>query len=391
MNEETTMETVLPAEPEQAPKELAPRKGHRRWVIAMDVVTRVTAPLDEDQRESLRWLASYGASLDLTTKELAERLLKPDGTPYSSASVYAALTGRRNEAGASIENMVDAVERLKRRASETRSRTSTKFIETPLTRTIFRVCRTAFTKKRLAVVFGDSQTGKTTAINEYADRHNHGETHLIRMPIGGRIADLRMDMARHLHISEGLKPANISRRIMDCFDEKTLLIVDEAHQACGRTRSEATNPLEFIRDIYDRRGCGVVLVGTKLLRTGLQEDRILAQLWRRRSTGLVVKLPDVPPPADLAAFASAFGLDPAPDRDVRIQYTEPADGGEPVTRTYTSNPARLQATVVADQGLGSWIKLLEDAKRSAEEDGKPITWGRVIIAHCLAVAAESIL
>lgn len=375
----------------QSNHDVAPRKGHRRWVIGMDVVTRETAQLPEGQREAMRWLAAYGASLDLTTKELAERLLKPDGSPYSGASVYAALTGRRNDAGHSIENMVEAVERLQRRASETRSRTTTRFIETPLTRTIFRVCRTAFTKHRLAVVFGESQTGKTTAINEYADRHNHGETHLIRMPIGGRIADLRMDMARHLHIGDGMKPADVSRRIMDCFDERTLLIVDEAHQACRHTRTGSTNALEFIRDIYDRRGCGVVLVGTKLLTQSLKEDKVLAQLWRRRSTGLVVRLPDAPPTADLAAFAAAFGLEPAPDRTIRIQYTEPADGGEPVSRTYSANPALLQSTLVADQGLGSWIKLLEDAQRAAEEDNGRITWGRVIIAHCLAVAAETIL
>lgn len=359
-------------------------RGPARWPIPTDVVNRATATLPEFERDQIRWLQRYATGADAMPMEVAPRLTKPDGSAYSWDSIYQTLTGKRSAEGASVRPFAESIERFRKMVREVESRSATDFIETPQTRKLFRIFKSALTRHRLAFVLGDSQIGKTTAGVEFARLNNHGMTHLLRMPTQGALGNLYSEFCTRLGIRARLNGADVRRRIFDAFDEHNLLIVDEAHQCLlGRTGESSAMALEFLRELHDRRGCGLVLMGTAVLRDGLRNNRVLSQLWRRRSPGLVVNLPSSVPKADLDAFAAAFGLEPAPDRDVRIAM-EGEDGG----RTFTANPLRIQTDMVRSDGLGSWVRLLEDARELAKETGTKMSWGRVLAAFCNAQAME---
>lgn len=359
-----------------------------RWGLASDVVTRGTETLPEYERDQLRWLHRWAHAGNLSRSEVAERLVKPgrEGGTYSADSLYQALTGRRTEQGAGLKNLADAIAALRRKIGETAPRMSTGFVETAATRAIFRLCRGAFKAHRLGFVFGPSQVGKSATVFEYARLHNHGETHLVRMPTRGGMSHFLAEMAEHCGIPVKIREVDLRRRIMESFDERTLLIIDEAHQALLGNRDAGAYTLEFIREIYDRRRCGVVLVGTEVLANALRTNRILSQLWRRRSPGLVLQLDQAGvSKADLAKFAAAFGLDEVPDRDVTVSYTT-GEGGK---HKFTHNPMALQTDLVREQGVGAWCKLLENARDLAELSRQPMGWTKVLLAYCIAKSQET--
>lgn len=384
MQTETTTE-MLPAivPPEEARNLSAPRK----WGVAADVVAKATEGLPEREQQLIRWLDAYGRDSKRGMRDIATQITKDNGEPYSYDQMYAVLTGRRADAGNNLERYCAAIEKFKRLVCETNAKLSTAFIETSLTQQLHRIFRRAFEAHRLAYVFGESQIGKTAAAAEYARRHNHGETIMIRMPTGGSLVNLSDEMCLRFGIGRN-NFAFGRRRVMDAITERNLIIVDECHHAI-RTRSGIPLSLDWLREIHDRRGCGMVLIGTYAFKGALESNQILKQLWKRRSPGLVVQLPDVPSPPDVIKFSQAFGLPPAPDRRIEVRYNgQNLATGEIETRSITENPAKVQNEILTQQGLGSWIKLLEDAQAAAKADGKPITWGRVIATYCIAEAME---
>lgn len=296
---------------------------------------------------------------------------------YSGDSVYQAFTGRRDQG--SLERFCEAIEVLRRRIDETASRAST-FIETSLTRDVWRVCSKALKRQKLTFVFGPSQVGKTTALAEYAKRNNHGETVFIRLSAGGSLVELMKELAFRLGISVQCKAVDLRRRIMESFDERTLLVVDECHQALsGRSADRGVASLEFLREIWDRRRCGVVMCGTDVFRDGLRTHPILKQLWLRGYRPL--QLPSTPTQSQLAEFARAFGLEPAQDKNMAVEISSIDDAGEKQVKRVTRNPLKLEGDVVTKFGLGRWVGILEDAADMAKENGTRMTWGRVIVAH----------
>ena len=359
------------------------------WTLATDIVTKGTAELPEYEREQLRWLQRYALGANIRPTELAERIRKPSGDAYSVDSLYQALTGKRAKEGVNLKPLADSIARFRRTLQEVEARSATEFIETPLTRKLFKVFKTAFERNRIAFVLGASQIGKTTAAAEYARRNNHGQTIVLRLPTRGTMTDTLVELGVRLGIPRKQTGSDLRRRLMECFDEHNLLIVDEAHQClygAGRFAETAALTLEFIREIHDRRKCGVVFIGTDVLREGLKHNRVLSQLWRRRSPGLVISLPAAVPDADLVEFAAAFGLEAAPDKEVRIAVQD----GDGKTTTFEANPYKLQSDAIRTEGLGAWIRLLEDAREAAKEAGVRMTWGRVLAAYCQAQANEAV-
>ena len=328
--------------------------------IPGDVVNKATAAMKDDARSAIRWLHNYGVEHGLTTEELAAKLKQPGSNKtYSKDSVYQLLTGRR-ESG--IENMVSAIESFREIIEKRASVKKTGFVETALTKRIFQVCETALTYQKINFIYGDSQIGKTTALEEYQRTHNHGETIYVRMPQGGCLSYFIVELAKALRMSPQLRREAARNRIISAFDDRMLLIVDEIHQVFiqGESRSSYSS-LEFIREIHDRAKCGVIMSGTNVFRDMLlygNHKKIMTQFERRSLVTL--QLDPKPSSADLKTFAARYGLPPA-----------------------TGEALDLQTAVIAEHGLGKWMSYLQAGSRVAEKDPKSSTmaWTHVQTAY----------
>jgi hypothetical protein len=352
--------------------------ANRNFRIPGDVIAKVARELPDDQRSAVLWAHGYCRDRDLTTAEFGAMLVQPGkNAPYSADSVYQVFTGRREADSGSIENFCRAVHALRKRVEETAPRHTTAFVHTDISKKIFETCRRAFLRKRVSFIFGESQIGKTTALSEYTRLHNHGETIMVRMPAGGGLKAFTHELALRLGLSTRIHSVDLRRRILDCFDDRKLLIVDECERCV--TSERGLNALDFARDIQDMRKCGLVLAGALDFRNALKSTYALQKLARRGIAPL--HLPIRPGLSALNQFAEAFGLTPAPDKSITVNIAE--DDYPEIPRPLRGNPLQIQSTVIQDFGLGRWLATLEEAQDAAKTAGGHISWGRVILANAL--------
>lgn len=327
-----------------------------------DTVNRATADLPDNQRSAIRWLHSHALDQGWTMAETAKQIKKAENT------LYQILTGR-HQAGKTP--VVEEIEKLRKTVAARAGTDALQYIETALTKRIWQVCDSCLIYQRIAFIFGDSQIGKTTALQEYQRTHNHGSTILVRMPAAGKQGDFLRALAAELRISHRLSTQELKIRIKAAFDDRMILIVDEAHQGMRQTRSGrtySTEPYEFLREIHDERRCGLVIAATNVFRDEIehgQQAGVLAQLSRRRLVAL--QLPNTPTVADLNTFASAYGLDPA-----------------------TGDAAELQKHTIKDQALGVWLMLLRMTAGRCHKKNLNLDWDQVIRSHDMLRSLESI-
>ena len=369
--------------PDQPPEDDIPQSealaamNSKKARISGDVVAQATRDLPEDQRREIRWLHTLGHEKNLSLKELAALVHRPDGTPYSASSVYQALTGRRTASEVSLEPLCRAIART-RAAMEARSRcvaeaqatvARSPYVHTNLGKRLFNIFDAARTYQRPMFVFGEPQIGKTTAAEEYQRRSDPGSTTMVRMPTRGSLGEVLFWMARALHVSPQQKNSCfLKEKIIRCFGPERLLIIDEAHQplvfSWGKGGAAA---IDFLREIYDRSKCGIVLMATyafdECMRAG-DHAGMLRQMGLRRL--LTYRMPSRPTRANLDQIASGYGLRPA--------------GGPAL---------EIQNRIIAEDGLGRWCSILQGGSRIANKAGQRFDWSHVIRAHAAICALES--
>lgn len=321
--------------------------------IAGDVVHKATAELPDNQRGAIRRFHSYYMEHDLDLAE-AGKLIRMDRATLSLVF--------RGKYPARLDNIVKEMEEffdLLDRRSEGRK---LQFIETKLTKKIWNVCAAAVEFQKIAFIFGDMQIGKSEALIAFKDAHNHGNTTYTDVPTGGALLHFLHKLAEIHKISTNTRIGDLRRRIIDCYDDRMLLIVDEIHRCiphAGRS-SASIHTIEFIRELYDEKKCGVVLCGTNVFREGMEKgsmEKILRQTKRRRLC--MLQLPNTPTQGDLNIFAAAYGLDPSEGK-----------------------ARELEKRMVEDEALGMWLTLLRmGAKLAAAAKARQMNWGHVLSAH----------
>lgn len=321
----------------------------RRFRIAGDLVNMATKDLDDRKRGLIRWMHGHCKDKDLSLDEAGKAIR------YDASTIYRVFTGKYE---GSLDNVCDEIERFKELAEKRSVGKRQVFVETSLSRRIWRICDAALVYQRIVMIYGESQIGKTENLLRYKDDHNHGLTIYVRMPSGGAMTHFLEALATALRISSQQKEKELRRRILAAFDDRMLLIVDEVHQ-CLVTRGSNVRTIEFIREIHDLTRCGVVLVGTNVFRDEIQYGRlagVLKQCRRRRLASL--QLPAIPPRDDLDQFAKSFGLPPASGKHLD-----------------------LQTTVLKEEALGMWLILLRMAKEVAVKRACRLTWSLVEESH----------
>lgn len=360
----TEPQTESPSEaPEQPGK--TPEKAYNSLSIRIggDVVNRATADLPDEQRGLIRWLHDYGVKNGLTLDEVGKLVHRDRNT------IYQVFTGRH---GAAKTAICEEIERVKKLAEAREGIGQLSFIETALTRKIWRLCDSARAYQRVVFVFSDSQIGKTTALKEYTRRNNHGTTIYSSLPAGGNLGNYMRSLAHTLRIPAAANTRDLRERVTSAFDSRMLLIVDEAHQCfltagkCPRGTAHLLS-LEFIREIFDASGCGLVICGTHTFRREMDNGFAsgwLTQLSRRRLAALNIR--PTPANTDLDTFAAAYGLPPA-----------------------EGETKRLQDEVIASEALGVWLTLLRMAAGIAAKRKQPMTWEHVALAHAARAKLEA--
>ena len=309
--------------------------------------------ITQEQSDLIWWFYSFARANDWSLKQAAGEM------GVDGSTLYRVL---RNEYGAKLDNFCEKLERYKKLAVERATITDVTFVETKTAKSIFQVCDAALFSQTIAFIFGDSQQGKTTALEEYARRHNHGQTKYIRLPASAGVQLVAKEFAKACFVSHKSCFDHLRDRIMRAIDNKNLIIIDELHQCFSSYNKTSTiKVLEFIREIHDRTKCGMVLCGTHVLKEEIERGKLSLMAEQLRRRGIIkIELPKNPPKADIDKIAKSFGLE--------------APGME-------STEYDIIKSMLQHSGLGMYVKFLQAASSMANKQKAPLDWNHFIKAH----------
>jgi DNA transposition AAA+ family ATPase len=345
MSEETKKETLPDIRQEMG------ATARSTWSFGGDTVIRATKDLPEDQRDAIRWLFFYCVENDISMGDAADAIRRDRTTVYRVM---------RGEYGAKLDQIVEAIQSYRKLCMERSTIAQAEFIETTTARKIWKICDSALVYNSIAFIYGDSQIGKTCALEEYARRNNHGQTKYIRLPASAGVQLMMKEFAEACALSRNCCFEKLRERVLSALDRNHLVIVDEIHQTFASYHSRARiSCLEVLREIHDRSNCGMVLCGTNVFREELQtglHKKLLDQLRRRGIFEL--QLSAKPPKSDVRAIAATFGLE-EPDPEA----------------------AQLVDDILGKHGLGKLIRFMQAGSRMARKQGRPLSWKHFVSAH----------
>lgn len=320
------------------------------------VIKRAVAlkQITEEQGQTLFWLHGYGVEKNLSNSDLAKLMKVSDGTV---SMLFSGKYGADD-----WTPMIARIEALKMVEAEEQKKLDVGFVMTETASLIHEACRAAMVDGMPAFIYGASQMGKTVALLEYQRRNNHGRTKYLRLGSRWTKSRLVKELAAACNVRNirSKHTWELEERILDSLNRYNLLIVDEFHMALETVTDTASKEMvEYIREVYDRTQCGLVLCSTKVGLEDLEngKNKMLFDQLRRRGT-LKVVLPDVPKVKDINLISRHFGMD-----------------------IPTGETLRKIKELLKVRGLGVFVRFLQKTHAVFGKSGADVTWDNFFDIH----------
>jgi DNA transposition AAA+ family ATPase len=343
--------------------------------VSGDTVTTCTAHLDEDERSLIRWAYDYARDQEWGWNAAARELGVSTTTLYRMWSdkyrypMTEKVDGKEQphpRAGEriSLASVCEKIATRKRLIEERSTLRTIQFVSTTVYRRITRICKEALLSQTIALIFGESQIGKTESLQEHRRNNNHGQTVYVRMPASAGVQLMMKEIARACRVSPDSSFENLRTRVFKALDKSKLLLVDEVHQTFTTYQKRSMlKCLEVLREIHDASKCGMVLCGTNVLREQFESGEFAQLLKQLRRRGVLeLQLPPVAPLEDLNAIANAYGLPPLKTavEDKKVVAKDEV--------------AALVLAIAEEYGLGRYIKFLAMGSRHASKKQQRYGW-----------------
>lgn len=226
---------------------------------------------------------------------------------YSGATMSRIFAGKYSGA---IADVVAAADGFLELEAERQKMTGTRFIETSVWEKVKAVCDLAISRNAITRIQGPSQIGKTHNLKEYIRRAKFQACY-VRIPAAPTFKTVVDAFCRAVGVTSQLRVEESRQRVSEAVGRNTLIVVDELHEvvlSAGKTT--ALKCMEWIREIWDLSGCGMVLCGTSALEDDLINDSKmrgwLGQLDQRCIR--VLRLPNQLSADDIVRCADAYGI-----------------------------------------------------------------------------------
>lgn len=351
---------------------VAGNNARASWPFSLhNIRANIAYAKSEDAKTALvsAFLWCIDAKHPVTMDEFARRV------GYSKNVIYKLLSGKylhptTKEPMEIPDQLVEAIEQFLALEKERYLGGKNEFVTTPTAKRVWLACDLARESQTPVFVTSISHIGKSWALLQYAQDHNHGRTVYCRMKAASGLGGMVRALAKACGISPKTNTAKLTDELKRAITPDMLIILDEMHllQYTYRIASFFAC-VEVIRELYDETGCGMVLCGTELLDDKLQQgkDREMQQIIRRGVHRF--KLPDMPTRQDLTLIFRHNGLE-FPDRDFSI-----------TVQKVTDKPYDVIRALAKYKGLKAITERLRYARKLATRRSQKISWELFIEAH----------
>jgi DNA transposition AAA+ family ATPase len=335
------------------------------WPVTGKDVAQNTADLPEAARELLRWFHGWAIGHALSMREAAQKI------EVNPSTVFRVFKGQYASPadGSRITpaKMLTAIRALRKDEERRSGMSRVDFVATPTAKKVWWACDLARASRRIVMLVGRSQTGKTSAALAYQRKEGEGTVRYVRVSASGTGAELWRDLAFACAVSADGASTKVKARVLGAIDQHTFLLVDEIHLfTYAYRRKPKYDCLEILREVHDKTGCGMVLIGTNVFRHAVESGEGREKLEQLAWRGVYpVQLPDDPTPEDLAAIYASYGL------------SEPK-----------GDTKKLMGDIARERHLTYVTEILRLGARISSQHKTPMTWEHVMDAHGTFYAAS---
>lgn len=299
--------------------------------------------------ELVTWFIHHGRALRVRSFGALGELIGYDGSTISRV-----LNGKYE---GNLGNVLEKIAVYRAVYQERATIGQIPFQETKLAKEIWTVCDFTRIAQTIAFLYGPNQTGKTSALQEYQRRNNHGQTIFVRVPVGGNAGDFLEKLADACGLPQAKNRETNSARIHKYLRPEMLILVDEVHQLFKH--GVKTRTIEAIRELHDLTRVGIVLCGTQVLAEALEDHKLKGFLGQLANRGTIRRLIKPEPyREDVLLLCTAYG------------FPVPAAGSDEEHAVFALSRA---------DGLGKLCKVLEMATRYAQKNGVSDLWRAFLI------------
>lgn len=253
------------------------------------------------------------------------------------------------------------------------------FVMTPTAKKVAYACSIARESRTPVFLFGPSQIGKTWALIYDAETHNHGKTIYVRCSSMAGLHGLMNTIGARIGVSSRGSKDAMKQGMLAAFQPDMVLILDEFHELLYTYRRESFFACaEFVRELYDRIGMGIVLSLTNFGRDQIGESRKsdLEQIFRRGVHRIQVGTKSgLPLKEDIEMILERHGLE-WPAKTLRCTVGD-----------ISESPRDVLHQLAKDEGLKAICERIRYAYKIARQQGREtITWEDVMSVHVLVTA-----
>lgn len=258
-----------------------------------------------DQADLIWWLFAYARNNGWSNSRIgAEVGIDPGTVSKLFSCTYPAKVDSLCEKIIEYKRPIDA----KKKTDENQM----PFVMTSVAKKIHDVCAATLASQTVSMLWSETQTGKTHSLQHVEASLDLGVGKYYRMPARASLQLVAREFARACYVSGPTSYEGLRDGIFASIDANNLVMVDEVQEALLCYDKKSTiSILEFFREIYDRKKCGIVFSMNNLGRDEMLKGSlapIFVQLTKRGPIKL--QLPDMAPAEDYYLIANTvFGLE----------------------------------------------------------------------------------
>lgn len=305
------------------------------------------------------------------------------GIGSSDNTLYKIITGKYTNphSGERLEISAKMAEDMRRWLDNEKAKAATEsaFLLTPTAKRVFQACDLAKESRTPVFLTGPSHIGKTTALLEWAKRNNHGRTIYVRMEAAGGLGRVMQVICERVGQSPKCSRDKMRNGLYNALSSDMTLLIDEFHLLLHTYRiGSFIECAEFIRDIYDKVQCGIVLSMTDFGREKVIRDRKveLEQIIRRGAHK--IRLHSEPTVEDVKMILEHAGLQMPGKKDTIT------------VAGIVEQPYEILRQLAKDQGLKSITERIRYAKKLARREQRDLEWDDFVKAHLIILSNDQI-
>ena len=334
--------------------------------LDVTAIERASSGYPEEMREPMLWLGGFIREECNNSVDVLEAKIKRLGFTTTASTFSKIFRGQWNRSAngtplkspvLALLNFIQIVDRLRMESRLAEQSAEVPFVETETWNTIrnyIDIRRAPGQVCKMGLIVGPTGSQKSHCLKHYKTLNNHGQVVHIEADHTGHMGEFISDLANAYGCARTVKMPIKKLRISEYINDRRTIIIDNVQRLHRPDRGWSQPVFNYLQKLQDDTNCAIILcacVEFASVMTNSMERGYFEQFEGRcGGRRKFLTLPTWTPASDLLKIAEAFKL-VEPQRHLKVLEKLSRESGR----------------------IRILFDVLQDARRMADEDGRPLT------------------